>query len=913
MSACESIALSDQVHRDALHRSPIYTPLPLAFDGVGLSDVQRETVRMARWALVHYGVFGLGDGTGMGKGRTISGIVREYMTRFGADAVRVVWISANCRLREAAMAELEAVGVDEEDAKKCVLFSSYAGHARTRAASDRVRDHLGQGAVRLLVCDECHLLRTRCVLYDRLHDLMLTMTEDTAVLYSSATMLSDPSHLLYLSPKFGLHGSDGAPFADEDEMRRALAGATPALMEMVAMNLRARGLYVCRTLSLDDAEFEQRAVALTSAQRMHMDTLTAELRRRRVISLTSQRVVFTELAKCKLPTAFEIADEALERGDTPIFIVTRTGEAAFDRATSSRRDHDAGPTDDDSAAYLLLDAIVSRYGSDQVAEITGRSRRRASEPGTVERVPRDADIIAFQTGAKRVAILSRAGGVGLSLHDTGGCRRVNIVLELPWSSEDLVQIIGRTHRAAGVTTPRYVLLTTDVPSEQRVAYSLARRLRAMGALTRGDRRACDTLGVDRTFGGSTTPDERRAIHVQLRIAQSLKNLRVVQPCVASRLHSAMVQAIDRVERRPPQKRPKCNVVIQRADAIVHHNVLMMQDYIYDIDTDAHRAILHDTYWLHIDQILFDDNYLLDKTLCMMSARCVGVLPEEGLIRWIDGIVDIAVDHRDAVVPLIVRWSPETNHLFGVKTHALVRQLLMLHSCEQASSTFGLLTHDIMLDIIARTIDVDIDDTVVPTRAHATHESLLHDMLLRPVAAQKNIVHLSRIARTMPLRDGATTVRDEEPYTDVCKFVLARAGRGIRASVVGIESREGGVVVIIDYAVELPPSPPDNSLVWRNVRSDSLSFSTSKTPHRATTIDGDHIDIAHHMHERVPTTEWYAATARRTRTLRNRCDILPRRVRLATTRALHAWSTSMKRVVIATHGDRSVIGLVIAIR
>ncbi|MGC2742105.1 MAG: strawberry notch C-terminal domain-containing protein, partial [Candidatus Angelobacter sp.] len=101
----------------------------------------------------------------------------------------------------------------------------------------------------------------------------------------------------------------------------------------------------------------------------------------------------------------------------------------------------------------------------------------------------------FQKGRCRVAIISDAGSVGISLHasnrEPNHQRRVHITHELGWSADKQMQCFGRTHRSDQAMPPEYVLLSTELGGEKRFSSTIARRLASLGALTKGDRGAAD--------------------------------------------------------------------------------------------------------------------------------------------------------------------------------------------------------------------------------------------------------------------------------------------------------------------------------------------------------------------------------------------------------------------------------------
>jgi hypothetical protein len=152
-----------------------------------------------------------------------------------------------------------------------------------------------------------------------------------------------------------------------------------------------------------------------------------------------------------------------------------------------------------------LDQIINTFGRDKVAELTGRTHFvRRNENGTVEKVKRAPDNVKakdinkyemglFQGGKKRIAVISKAAGTGVSLHASKKAKnqqpRLHIALELSWSADDQMQSFGRTHRSNQKQAPEYIILSSDIGGERRFSSTIARRLEALGAMTKGQRTA----------------------------------------------------------------------------------------------------------------------------------------------------------------------------------------------------------------------------------------------------------------------------------------------------------------------------------------------------------------------------------------------------------------------------------------
>lgn len=115
------------------------------------------------------------------------------------------------------------------------------------------------------------------------------------------------------------------------------------------------------------------------------------------------------------------------------------------------------------AAREALDAILERFGTRNVAEVTGRTRRLVSDTGGAQRLERRtprsnlAESQAFMDGTKKLLVFSDAGGTGRSYHAClkarNQARRIHYLLEPGWRADAAIQGLGRTHRSAQASAP----------------------------------------------------------------------------------------------------------------------------------------------------------------------------------------------------------------------------------------------------------------------------------------------------------------------------------------------------------------------------------------------------------------------------------------------------------------------------
>ncbi|KAA5601753.1 strawberry notch family protein [Blastochloris sulfoviridis] len=148
-----------------------------------------------------------------------------------------------------------------------------------------------------------------------------------------------------------------------------------------------------------------------------------------------------------------------------------------------------------------LDQIVQRFGTDIVAEVTGRSRRIVRKRGAdgAERFAVEtragsanlAETAAFMDDQKRILVFSDAGGTGRSYHAELSVRnrrlRVHYLLEPGWKADAAIQGLGRTNRTNQAQPPLFRPIATNVKAEKRFLSTIARRLDTLGAITKGQR------------------------------------------------------------------------------------------------------------------------------------------------------------------------------------------------------------------------------------------------------------------------------------------------------------------------------------------------------------------------------------------------------------------------------------------
>jgi hypothetical protein len=276
-----------------------------------LSDAQLEAIVYAGHA--HSDVmangkrrgFFIGDGTGVGKGREIAGIILD---NFQNGRTKAVWVSEKRALVNDARRDWNGMGrpatdvIDHGKLKpgdaikgdKGILFTSYDtmksaeqtktvdGKIRGKERVDQIVDWVGKDFDGVIAFDESHNMGNatdqkggrgvKKASQKALAGLKLQEALPNArVVYVSATGATEVSNLAY-ADRLGLWG-EGTAFANRNDFTGAISSGGIAGMELVARDMKALGHYIARNLSYDGVDYDRVEHVLNEDQRSTYDKL----------------------------------------------------------------------------------------------------------------------------------------------------------------------------------------------------------------------------------------------------------------------------------------------------------------------------------------------------------------------------------------------------------------------------------------------------------------------------------------------------------------------------------------------------------------------------------------------------------------------------------------------------------------
>uniref|UniRef100_A0A0D3GXJ8 PHD-type domain-containing protein n=1 Tax=Oryza barthii TaxID=65489 RepID=A0A0D3GXJ8_9ORYZ len=320
--------------------------------------------------------FFIGDGAGVGKGRTIAGLIWENWKQ---GRHKALWISIGSDLKYDARRDLDDVGAkyvevhalnklpySKIDSKAVgittgVIFVTYssliASSEKGRSRLQQLIEWCGSEFDGLLVFDECHkaknLIPEAGSQPTRTGKAVLEIQEmlpEARVVYCSATGASEPRNLGYMV-RLGLWG-DGTSFQNFQKFLGALEKGGVGALELVAMDMKAR------TLSYKGAAFA---------------TVEAPLEERMM------RFFRHMCMSAKVPAVVRLVKEALAEEKCVVIGLQSTGEARTEEAISKygveMEDFVSGPRElllklvDDNYPLPPKPDCFQQVGDEKVAEV----------------------------------------------------------------------------------------------------------------------------------------------------------------------------------------------------------------------------------------------------------------------------------------------------------------------------------------------------------------------------------------------------------------------------------------------------------------------------------------------------------------------------------------------------------------
>jgi predicted RNA methylase len=281
---------------------------------------------------------------------------------------------------------------------------------------------------------------------------------------------------------------------------------TPTLIGAIERDLEAGHAAVIQIVSTGEALMERRLADIPTEGWGDVQ-----------VDITPREYVLDYLAHSFPTQLFEpFTDSEGNLSSRPVY---RDGQPVQCRDAVERRDRLIERLASLAPVQGALDQIVQRFGTDLVAEVTGRSRRivRKKERLCVENRPGSANLAeaqAFMDDCKRILVFSDAGGTGRSYHADLGARnqrlRIHYLLEAGWKADTAIQGLGRSNRTNQAQPPLFRPIATDVKAEKRFLSTIARRLDTLGAITKGQRQT-GGQGLFRSDDNLESPYGRAAL------------------------------------------------------------------------------------------------------------------------------------------------------------------------------------------------------------------------------------------------------------------------------------------------------------------------------------------------------------------------------------------------------------------
>jgi len=220
------------------------------------------------------------------------------------------------------------------------------------------------------------------------------------------------------------------------------------------------------------------------------------------IWLTPLRQFFQ--AVLKIPLNFGVSESSAKASER---ILQLTANAVY-QATQYR----------EVMPLTAMHQITAAFGSNELAELSGRATRRNADGSIVPLQETGADAVAaFNTGKKWIIVITSPSSTGHSLHSSphfiNQRQRMQIVISTSNNVAQEMQAFGRTERTGSVIPPILRLLIVDGLMRELAQYdAMIQRFRKLSAGTHGCQQALTS--ADNLYTSERSYGEVKTKHIQ---------------------------------------------------------------------------------------------------------------------------------------------------------------------------------------------------------------------------------------------------------------------------------------------------------------------------------------------------------------------------------------------------------------
>ncbi|TRZ02814.1 hypothetical protein DNTS_026424, partial [Danionella cerebrum] len=367
--------------------------------------------------------FLIGDGAGVGKGRTVAGIILENNLK---GRKKALWFSVSNDLKYDAERDLQDIGASDikvhalnkikygdTATSEGVLFVTYSaligesqagGQHRTRLK--QILDWCEPAFDGVIIFDECHKAKnaTSTKMGKAVLDLQNKLPL-ARVVYASATGASEPKNMIYMS-RLGIWG-EGTPFRTFDDFLHNIDKRGVGAMEIVAMDMKVSGMYIARQLSFSGVSFRIEEINLdddfklvyNKAAKLWAEALTVFMQAADELCMSSRKSLWGQFwsshqrffkylcIAAKVRCLVELAKKELDAGKCVVIGLQSTGEAR----TREVLDENDGQLDRFvSAAEGVFHSLVSKHfpSEKQKREKAAGTKRKRKPRGRQSKQPK---------------------------------------------------------------------------------------------------------------------------------------------------------------------------------------------------------------------------------------------------------------------------------------------------------------------------------------------------------------------------------------------------------------------------------------------------------------------------------------------------------------------------------------------